>query len=143
MKNRVYLSGAIEYSKDPSSWRNKMEKELYGKYEIINPSTQFCPLEKEDKIEFKKWIYDHFIIPDIQDVMRCSHFFIKIDKTTGKGSGTWGELTVASYFNKRIIYMIDNVNIADIPGWSLGCLTYAHKVENIDEAIKFLKKDTI
>lgn len=143
MNKSVYLSGSIEYSKDPSSWRNQMEKELFGIYEVMNPSTQFCPLEKKDDVAFKKWIHDNFIIPDIEDVMRCSHFFIKIDKTTGKGSGTWGELTVAAYFNKIIIYMIDGIEPADIPGWSLGCLTYAHKVESIDEAIKFLKEDVV
>lgn len=120
-----------------------MEKELFGLYQVINPSTQFCPLGKVDEFPFKKWIYDNFIIPDIQDVMRCSHFFIKIDKTTGKGSGTWGELTVAAYLNKHIIYMIDGIDAADIPGWSLGCLTYAHKVSSIDEAIKLLKEEDI
>jgi hypothetical protein len=143
MNKSVYLSGSIEYSKDPSSWRNKMEKELYGICKVINPSTQFCPLEKEDTITYKEWIYNNFIIPDIQDVMRCSHFFIKIDKATGRGSGTWGELTVAAYLNKRTIYMIDGIDIPNIPGWSLGCLAYAHKVDNIDEAIDFIKKDVI
>ncbi len=141
MNKSVYLSGSIEHSKDPSSWRNQMEKELFGLYQVMNPSTQFCPLGKVDEFNFKKWIYDNFIIPDIQDVMRCSHFFIKIDKTTGKGSGTWGELTVAAYLNKKIIYMIDGVEPENIPGWSLGCLTYAHKVDSIDDAIKFLKEE--
>lgn len=139
MKKVLYLSGSIEYSKDPSSWRNTMEKELYTKYEIINPAAQYCPLVKNNSTEYKKWIYDRFVIPDIEYVLKCSHFFVKIDKATGRGSGTWSELTLATYLNKHIIYMFDNITPPDIPGWSLGCLAYALQVNTLDEAIKYYK----
>lgn len=144
MKNNekiLYLCGSMEYSKDPSSWRNKMEKELRGQYEVISPPIKFCPVDKGDTFEFKTWIRDNYIMPDIHDVMRCSHLFIKIDKATGRGSGSWGELTIATYLNKHIIYMIDDIDVVNIPSWSLGCLTHAYRVDNIDHAIKYLKKE--
>lgn len=141
MNKILYLSGSIEFSNDPSSWRNHIEKHLTSHYKIINPASQFCPLDKADTDEYKKWVYDRFIIPDVQDVLRCSHFFIKIDKSTGRGSGTWGELTIAAYLNKKIIYWFDDISPLDIPTWALGCLYNSYKVESIDEAINYLKKE--
>ena len=140
MNKILYLSGSIEFSKDPAGWRNQMERELTSIYKVINPAAQFCPLDKDDTKEYKQWIFERFILPDVRDVMVCSHFFIKIDKTTGRGSGTWGELTLAAYLNKKIIYWFDNINPKDLPGWALGCLTNGIKVDNIEEAIKLLKK---
>ena len=139
MNKNLYLSGSIEFSKDASSWRNQMEKELFGSYKIINPASQFCPLEKDNTTSYKQWIYDRFIIPDIEDVLKCSHFFVKIDKGASRGSGTWSELTFAAYFNKHIVYLLDDIKPKEIPGWSLGCLANAMQVQSIEEAIKYYK----
>lgn len=133
-KGFLYLSGSIEYSNDPASWRNYMEKRLFRHYNIFNPAAQFCPLEKNDP-DYPRWIHDKFIVPDLSFVMQCTHFFVKIDKACCAGAGTWGELTFAAYLNKHIVYYFDDIQIQDIPGWVLGCLCSATEVYNIDSAI--------
>ena len=138
MNKKLYLSGSIEFSKDAASWRNWMEKELYKLYEIVNPASQYCPLEKDTE-DYKKWTYNRFVIPDIQDVLKCSHFFVKVDKGASRGSGTWSELTFAAYFNKHIVYFLDDIKLTEIPGWSLGCLANGIQVQSIEEAIKYYK----
>jgi len=137
-KKLLYLSGSIEFSKDPSTWRNKMFKELKKDYNVFIPIAEFCPYTK-DEDKYKEWIKQHFIIPDIEAVMKCEYLFVKIDSGVIRGSGTYGELTIASYFNKEIVYMLDSIKETELPGWTLGCLTNAIKVESIDEAIKYYK----
>ena len=37
-KQSIYASGAIEFSKDPDTWRNKMQKELIPLLKVVvNP----------------------------------------------------------------------------------------------------------
>jgi len=137
-KQSIYASGAIEFSKDPDTWRNKMQKELKKEFNVIIPYAKFCPHSKDEE-KYKDWIKENFIIPDIEAVMKSENLFVKIDPGVIRGSGTYGELTVAAYFNKSIVYMLDGVKETELPGWTLGCLTNAVKVESIEDAIKYYK----
>jgi hypothetical protein len=137
-KPTLYESGSMEFSKDPNTWRNKMYAELCDLYDVIVPIAKFCPYNKSN-ILYREWIKKEFVIPDMEYVLKCDHFFVKLDKAVARGSGTYGELTLAAYLNKPIVYMLDNIKIEDLPGWSIGCLYNATEVANIDEAVKYYK----
>ena len=115
-----------------------MFKELKKDYNVIIPKVAFCPYTKEEE-KYKEWIKINFVIPDMEDVLKSEYFFVKLDKGVARGSGTYGELTIAGYLNKSIVYFLDGIKETDIPGWSLGCLANAIKVESIDDAIKYYK----
>jgi len=138
-KPTIYLSGAIEFSKDPKSWRNQIVRALCKSYNVINPKEIFCPFNKSEP-EYKDFILNQCIIPDVEYVMKCNYFFVKIDKNNVLyASGTWGELTLAGYYNKHIIYYLEDVKETELSGWSLGCLAKATKVNTIEEAINYYK----
>lgn len=137
-KKSIYLSGSIEFSKDPVSWRNHVQKCLCKYYNVINPKSAFCPFTKEEE-GYKEWIKTNFVLPDMHLVMTCDYFFVKLDKGVARGSGTYGELTMAGYLNKHIVYFLDGIKESEIPGWSLGCLAGATKIASIDEGIELYK----
>lgn len=138
-KHSIYLSGSIEFSKNAFTWRHQMEKELKNQYNIIVPFSKEPPYSKSSE-KYKKWVKDTFINPDISDVIKSKYLFVKIDKAVLHGAGTISEVCFASYYNKHIIYMIDDgLKEKDLPGWLLGCLYKAKQVKSIEEAIEFYK----
>jgi hypothetical protein len=140
---KIYLSGSIEFQVDPYSWRNQMYKELSSLFEVIIPKCADIPYPKIDN-KYKEFTYEKFIIPDITDVLRSEHVFVKIDKGVLKGSGTTSELCFASFYKKDIIYILsDDLTENDISGWMLGCLYKAKQVKTIEEAIEVYKKERI
>lgn len=140
IKKTIYTSGAIEFSKDPLTWRNQLVRALCKTYTVINPKEVFCPYTKSET-EYKDFIFKSCVIPDMEFVMKCDYFFVKIDKNNiTYASGTWGELSLAAYLNKHIVYYLDDVKEEEISGWVLGCLTKAIKVNSIKDAIDLYKQ---
>lgn len=137
-RHAIYLSGAIEYAADANSWRNKMYKELSNFYDVIIPNSN-CPYEKTDK-EYRSYIKQNFIVPDMISVTISEYFFVKLDPGVFKGAGTISELTTACWMGKHIAYFLDGIKEEEIPGWTLGCLHNAQQVISIDSAIEMYKR---
>lgn len=136
IRSHLYLSGAIEYCKDPNSWRKKMYKKLFKNYRVFIPDPAIPPFDKEEP-EYKSWVKENFIIPDMNQIVKGKYFFVKLDKETFEGAGTVSELTLAAWKDKHIVVFLDGINEEDIPGWCLGCLDDAIFVDSIDNAIKY------
>ena len=136
IKPKIYTSGAIEFTDDAYTWRNKIYKDLHEHYDIIIPDLIPCPFEKEDS-EYGSWVKTHFILPDMKDVAICNHFFVYIDHVYS--SGTYGELSLAAWLGKDIVCFLDGVKLKELPMWVHGCLSNATFVDSIDDGIKYYK----
>jgi len=137
-KPGLYLSGSIEYNKDPNSWRIKMMRALHFRYNVIIPYAKSCPYDKTEP-EYKLWIKQEFIVPDMIGVVTSQYVFVKFDPAVFKGAGVVSELTTACWTGKHIVYLLDQIEEKDIPGWTLGCLTGAIKINTIEDAIELYK----
>ena len=140
----LYLSGSIEKSDDPNTWRKKMYKALHKNYKVIIPDKADIPFDKTDP-EYKAWMKAKFIMPDMINVSTSKYFFVKIDDAVLHGAGTISEVTTAAWLSKNMVVFIDKIKETDIPSWMLGCLDGATFVTSIDEAISVfmdkVKKD--
>jgi len=119
-----------------------MYKELHKYYNVIIPdkASSSCPFEKTDP-EFKTWMKEKFIMPDMVNVATSQYFFVKVDKAVFDGAGTLSEISTAAWLSKNIMVFIDKIKEKNIPSWTLGCLDNAEIVNSIDEAIqKYLSK---
>jgi len=137
LKPKCYLSGSIEFAKDAVSWREYMFRELHYKYDVIIPDPIKCPFTKTDS-ECAEWVKQHYVMPDMADVSSCKHFFVIIDHAYS--SGTYGELSLASWLNKDIICFLDGVKLEELPLWIIGCLSGSKFVNSIEDAIKYYKE---
>jgi len=135
----LYLSGSIEFAKNPDSWRNKVFKALHKQYNVIIPKAIEPPFEKTEE-EYKGWIKESFIMPDMTNVATSKYILVKIDTAVFKGAGTVSEMSLACWLGKDIVYVLDNIEEKDMPGWALGSLANAKKVASINEAIDYYKK---
>jgi len=138
-KNSVYLSGSIEASSDPITWRKQMYRALHKHYNVIIPDPMDCPFQKTDD-EYPEWVRQNFIMPDMHDVATSRYTFVLLDPAVFKGAGTISEIALACWLGKEIVYMLEGVEKKDMPGWALGCLANAIEVKSIDEAIEYYKK---
>ncbi len=105
MKEYIYLSGSIEFSKNPYDWRNLFFKELNDHYNVIIPKYKNPPYEKSSP-KYKKWVNDTFIKPDISDLLKSKYVFIKIDKAVLCGAGTISEVCFASFYKKNMVFIL-------------------------------------
>jgi len=137
IKPILYTSGPIENSNDPTTWRMQMFRELHDEFEVIMPDLIPCPFIKTDA-EYGVWVKKHFVLPDMADVARCHKFFVYIDHAYS--SGTYGELSLASWLNKDIVCYLDNVKLEELPQWIIGCLSDARYVNSVTEAIDYYKE---
>jgi hypothetical protein len=138
-KPSIYLCGAIERSLDYISWRTEFKEKLSYKYNVIIPYAKSTKLTK-DNPKYKKFVFDNYIVPDINDVISSKYFFVKIDKAVLRGAGTGSEICLARWNFKHMVYILeDGLTELDIPGWILGCLFQAKKVKTLDEAIDFYR----
>lgn len=136
----IYLSGAIEYSGDPESWRIRMLRELGSMYRVIIPDVRKCCPHKRGTAAYKHWILNTFIIPDMQSVENCDHFFAYLDESCLRGAGTGAELSLAAHKDRRITVFSELESASDdVPSWLYGCLANAHLVNSFDEAIAYYK----
>lgn len=141
-KPSIYLSGAIEYANDSISWRRYIYDSLKDQYNVIIPEGKSIPYKKTET-EYKSWVKDEFIMLDMTLVATSPYFFVRLDPRAFKGSGTVSELTLACWLGKHIVYMIEDMKEEDCPGWTLGCLSNAIRVNNIDEAIEYYRNKEI
>ena len=139
-KPTIYLSGAVQRSKDPWTWRLALQNALKDRYDVIIPKDKIDVPANSTLADKQRVIKESIIMKDIHDVLGCAEFFVKIDPDVFKGAGTVSEITFAAYFNKHITYMLDDVKFQDIPNWVQGCLYNAMRVKNISDAIKYYKK---
>lgn len=138
-KPALYLSGSIEKSEDPDTWRKKMFRELHSYYKVIIPNKADLPFEKDDP-EYKTWMKNKFIMPDMISVSTSKYFFVKIDHQVFQGAGTISEVTTACWLGKDIIVFLDGITEKEIPSWTLGCLDGVIFVSSINEAIEIYKR---
>ncbi len=151
MKIRVYLSGGMEYAKNEGiDWRNQMENWL--KIELGH--SVFNPNKESDKLLNKLLLNNNFRSlksTNIEDYFKITRKFVDIDtkeiafrsnyvicywdKSAQKGAGTKGELTIARFF-KKPVYLVTKMNLENIPGWILGCVT--HSFKSFSQLKKFL-----
>ena len=136
VKPMIYLSGPIEFSEDPDTWREKMFRKLHQKYDVVIPDPLKCPFKKTDP-EYGSWVKKNFIMPDMSDVATCRHFFVYIDHAYS--SGTYGELSCAAWLGKEIVCFLDDVKKEELPMWIIGCLADATFVDSIEDGIKYYK----
>jgi hypothetical protein len=141
-KASIYASGAIEASADPDTWRKKLYRGLHKYYNVIIPDTIDCPFTKEDE-EYAQWTKENFIMPDMHDVATSREFFVLLDKAVFKGAGTVSEMTLACWLGKEIVYMLNGIELKDIPGWAIGCLAGAVEVKSIEDAIEYYKRKEV
>jgi len=137
VKKKLYTSGPIEFTNDAYSWRNYMYRELHNDYDVIIPDMIPCPYKKDDP-EYGAWVKKHFILPDMEDVATSNCIFVYIDHVYS--SGTYGELSLASWLGKDIVCFLDNVKLELLPQWVLGCLDGATFVDSIDAGIEHYRK---
>ena len=138
-KPSLYLSGSMEHSSDPDTWRKKMFKVLHPHYKVIIPNKADLPFEKTDP-EYKVWMREKFVMPDMISVSTAKYFFVKIDKGVFQGAGTLSEITTAAWLGKNMVVFLDGVSETEIPSWTLGCIEGAIFVNSIDDAIVLYKK---
>ncbi len=139
-KHSLYLSGSIEKSDDPDTWRKKIYRGLHKKFRVIIPDKADIPFNKTDP-EYKTWMKQKFVMKDMISVSTSKYFFVKIDSAVFDGAGTISEVTTAAWLGKDIVYFLDGVKEEEMPSWMLGCLDGATPVNSIDEAIElYLKK---
>ena len=136
VKKSIYLSGPIEFTDNAYAWRNHMYRDLHDDFDIIIPDLIPCPFSKGDE-GYGAWVKKHFILPDMKDVAVSNHFFVYIDHVYS--SGTYGELSLASWLGKDIVCFLDGVELKSLPQWIIGCLSGSIYVDSIDEAIKHYK----
>ena len=140
-KDKIYLSGAIQFAKDPNSWRLTLIKKLSKYYDFFNPMDVILPQEiydLKDSYQKYEWIYNNIVIKDLNGLDSCNHMFIKLDKACFKGSGTVSEITLANLLNIHMFYILDDIKFTDIPIWTRSCLYNADNLKDIPYAIKFL-----
>lgn len=138
-KPAIYLSGSIEKSDDPDTWRKKVFKALHSSYKVIIPNKADLPFDKDDP-EYKVWMKNKFVMPDMISVSTSKYFFVKIDKNVFQGAGTISEITTAAWLGKDMVVFLDGVVETEIPSWTLGCLDGAVFVDSVEEAIALYKK---
>ena len=138
-KPALYLSGSMEKSDDPNTWRKKMFKSLHAYYKVIIPNKADIPFDKDDP-EYKVWMRNKFVMPDMIEVATSGYVFVKFDPAVFKGAGTISEVTTAAWMGKHIVYWCDGIKEEKMPGWTLGCLADAIKVNSINAAIDLYKK---
>lgn len=138
MRPKIYLSGAIEKSKSPFGWRLEMKESLEPNYDVIVPKNLELPPDCSFADRQKIIKYD-IVLTDVNDVISCQEFFVKIDAAVLKGAGTLSEITFATVFNKPITCWFDSMTIQDAPGWVQGCLHGADMVNGIKEATSHFK----
>jgi len=138
-KPKLYLSGIVEYAKDPRSWRNDFYDALHKDYKVFIPVSAQPPYAKTDP-EYKTWIKERFVMPDMIEVATSGYVFVKFDPAVFKGAGTISEVTTAAWMGKHIVYWCDGIKEEKMPGWTLGCLADAIKVNSINAAIDLYKK---
>ena len=135
----LYLSGSMEYSSDSCTWRKKIYKALHSYYKVIIPNKVDLPFDKDDP-EFKVWMREKFVIPDMINVSTSKFFLVKLDKEVFQGAGTISEITTACWLGKDIVAFLDGITEKEIPAWTLGCLEGALFVKDVDAAIDLYKK---
>lgn len=134
MKPKIYLSGAIEKSDSPFKWRMEMKKALEPDYDVIVPAGLELP-PNCSFVDRQKIIKYEIILRDINDVISCQEFFVKIDPAVLRGAGTISEITFATIYNKNITFLLEDVVIDNVPGWVQGCLHGQTMVNGVQEAI--------
>jgi len=134
----IYTSGSIEHNKNHGVWRKKMYRALHKQYNIIIPDALPCPFDKEDE-EYPQWIKQKYIMPDMHDVATSRYFIVLLDPAVFKGAGTISELSLACWLGKEIVYVLNDLEKDDIPGWAIGCLAGAVELDSIESAIKYYK----
>lgn len=136
-KSLVYLAGAISAAKDNGAgWRTDISPHLLNLgYQIFNPvfdqprmtgiSREGLQILKETDIDLYREACTKIVDMDLMILTKSKLVVVKIDESTIKGSGTFGEMTVAHLHNIPVLAWIDlPMGVADVPSWAFGCITH-------------------
>jgi hypothetical protein len=141
----------MEYAKNGSSWRVEATKQL-NKLGIgtWNPYVEEKKLFDFDiqtfiKLHDKKKDYNKFnevmrkiVTTDLGVIAKdVDMVLVKYDKSVLRGAGTHAEISMATYLNKPVHVWVEDLEIENIPLWSIGCFTTLST--SLEEAIEKVK----
>lgn len=136
-KPLVYLAGSIMEAKDGGvGWRADITPHLdtLG-YQIFNPvfdqprisgisKDSLLSLQKTDIVKYHE-AATKIVDTDLTILNKASLLLVKIDEGVLKGSGTFGELTVAHMRGIPVFAWIDlPKGVFSVPSWAFGCVNY-------------------
>ena len=134
----AYLSGGMEHAdNDGADWRKEITQWLNESLEhnVIDPVIESKKLITDHNAkDFRNWKEsdpDRFIEfirlaikKDLDGVLKKADYIICLcDKSILIGGGTHGEVTLA-YYNRKPIYLVNQLPITDLSGWIMSCATY-------------------
>lgn len=135
---RIYLSGPIESSKDATSWRDRISKDLKPiKVKIwdplVKPSWMNASVDGAKQQQYKKQLCDNTCSSEIIDnnhsvrkmglhlAANCDILIVKVGEQT---VGTWEELQVARF--KPIFVICEDIDIPSM--WLVDQLDAYHNI---------------
>jgi len=145
----AYLSGGMEYAdNDGADWRKVITQWLNESLEhnVIDPVIESKKLITDHNAkDFRNWKEsdpDRFIEfirlaikKDLDGIVKTADYIICLwNKIILKGGGTNCGVTLA-YYNRKPIYLVNQLPIIDLSGWIMSCTT---DIVNDFEALKKL-----
>ena len=136
-RNRVYLSGGMQYASDGgASWRSSLGEWLHTTlgHTVIDPVTESEKILRS--LRRKGWrlpggdrtggdwprFFPLIVDRDVRLVRSSQYIICLWNESARRGAGTQGELTVAR--EARIpVYLVTRSSLARTPGWVQGCTT--------------------
>ncbi len=133
----IYLAGGMEHAENGSSWRFLATDYIEGLgFKAWNP---YLEEKKIFKTDIQKFIKSHDKAKDynkFNEVMRkivttdlgviardVDMVLVKYDPSVLKGAGTHAEISLATYLNIPVHAWVEDLDVTDIPLWSIGCFT--------------------
>ena len=104
-------------------------------YDVFNPPVDqplltgvskplLLDLMKKDLTKYQE-ACTKIVDADLKALSKCSLLIAKIDEGVLRGSGTFGELTVAHMLKIPVLAWIDlPEGVTTIPSWAFGCITH-------------------
>ena len=152
-KKTIYLEGPLAHASDKEAydWREKFEKELSGKYILINPLKSVGDFRKElnelrarwvdagARAKFKDMMDKRIIQPDLDDIARTDIEVAYIPKKPT----SFGTICGFFYFKRilgkspAILITGEDKTIMDCNNWELGLADEVF--HTFDDAITYLK----
>ena len=153
-KTRAYLIGSMEFA-DGRSWRDKVQKELYGRGIVFfnpysKPFIDDTPEDETSRAEMLHWreqgqydILAQRMKKVRSDDLRCidlSDWLIAVIKPTVASWGSGEEIPTAVREKKPIFIVIDDPQgIKACPLWFFGVVPHKYIYSSIEEALNTIK----
>lgn len=142
MHSCVYLCGAMEFADDGASWRD-LASVLLGRegYSVWNPydheskvvvpsGLDLANLDKERDFDLFRRYMKRIIRLDLDALMNEADVVLaRVDEGLLSGAGSIAEMSISSYYGKKVHVWLDGVSLNDLPAWLCGTIdTYAYSL---------------